>query len=93
MSISSQEYANLSDHVYKQQRVGIRKPHEEEKITLDGIEYKIIEHAGNPKTGYQGTIYQKTSTGEIIVAHRGTEQAIKGGMILEGGNNRKDYSL
>ena len=99
MTISSQEYANLSAHVYEPQRAGVRVPSTEEEITLEGVKYKILEHAENKNNGYQGTIYQKTSTGEIIVAHRGTEQAIKDGFITDGGttleekNDRKDHPL
>ena len=85
MTVSSQEYANLSDHVYKPQRAGMRNAHENEAVILEGVKYDILEHASNKENGYQGTIYQKTSTGEIIVAHRGTEQAIKDGLITDGG--------
>ncbi|WP_157559303.1 lipase [Hydrogenophaga crassostreae] len=50
--------------------------------------YKILDHADNPRTGYQGTIYQRVDTGEIIVAHRGTEfdrEALKDGLLADGG--------
>lgn len=42
----------------------------------------------NPRTGYQGTIYQRRDTGEIVVAHRGTEfdrEAFKDGALADGG--------
>jgi hypothetical protein len=33
----------------------------------------VLEHYDNPETGYQGTLYQRVDTGEIVIAHRGTE--------------------
>ena len=74
MSLTSQQYAHLSKDAYNlEYAVGIRAPGEEDKVTLSGTTYLILEHASNPSNGYQGTIYQKKDTGEIVVAHRGTE--------------------
>ena len=73
MSITSKHYAYLAKHVYEPLQPGVRKPGEEEEVTLNGTTYRILEHASNPSNGYQGTIYQKKDSGEIIVAHRGTE--------------------
>ena len=74
MSLTSQQYANLSSHVYETGiQSGVRASEDEEVISINGLPYKILEHYDNPRTGYQGTIYQRADTGEITVAHRGTE--------------------
>ncbi len=74
MTISSRLYAGISESSYDKQRLpGIRLDGEEEEVILDGVRFKVLEHYDNPKTGYQGTIYQRVDTGEIVVAHRGTE--------------------
>lgn len=73
MSISSQQYAYLADDSYQDRPVGIRKPGEEERVAFEGVRYKILEHVNNRSSGYQGTIYQREDTGEVVVAHRGTE--------------------
>ncbi|WAC61697.1 lipase [Pseudoxanthomonas sp. SL93] len=74
MTISSRLYAGISESSYDKQRLpGIRLGGEEEEVILDGVKFKVLEHYDNPKTGYQGTIYQRADTGEIVVAHRGTE--------------------
>ena len=78
MTVSTQEYANLSWHAYQTPNVDMgesrRQGHTVYKdITLDGITYKPLEHIDNKETGYQGTIYQRKDTGEIVAAHRGTQ--------------------
>ena len=70
---NTQEYANLAEHAYKDLAVGVRSPDRPEKLTIGGRDYSVLEHASNPQTGYQGTIYQDMNSGEIIVAHRGTK--------------------
>ncbi|WP_374494051.1 hypothetical protein [Brachymonas sp.] len=77
MNISTDQYAELSFHAYDDIKVGVRPPNHEEEVTYKGVDYKILEHANNPRTGYQGTIYQRKDTGEIVVAHRGTESPKK----------------
>jgi hypothetical protein len=71
MSLSSKDYAWLSFHSYKAPGVDY-KLDEKDEVKLDGIVYKVVEHMDRP-SGYQGTIYQRVDTGEIVVAHRGTE--------------------
>jgi hypothetical protein len=74
MTIGSQQYANLSDDAYENRWVGVRAAGQREKfVTKDGAEYLVLEHYRNPRTGYAGTTYQDLKTGEIVVAHRGTE--------------------
>lgn len=83
MSLQSQQYADLSDDAYNNYRRGVRAPGDEEKISIDGVSYKILEHYSNPRTGYQGTIYQHVASGEITVAHRGTEVTAGLGPLLQ----------
>ena len=57
-------------------------------VTVGQHQYKVLDHLDNPKTGYQGTIYQRVDSGEIIVAHRGTEfdrEALRDGVLADGG--------
>ncbi|MCC8739689.1 DUF6792 domain-containing protein [Xanthomonas euvesicatoria] len=69
MSITSQQYAALSDDVYKPPReTGPNSTPE----NIGDISYRRIEYVDSP-SGYQGIIYQRVDTNEIIVAHRGTE--------------------
>ena len=85
MAISSNAYAGLSDDVYLERKVGIPNSGEEDQVTVGGQKYKVLEHVDNPRNGYQGTIYQRLDTNEIVVAHRGTEQGFLDGAIADGG--------
>ncbi|ELC7323980.1 hemolysin [Stenotrophomonas maltophilia] len=58
--------ATLSDHVYN----GLSP--DATSVTIAGIEYEILARRDS-STGYQGTVYRKVETDEVIVAHRGTE--------------------
>lgn len=82
--ISSQEYAGLSAHSYRDVDVGRRGPVAPEVVDIEGAKYKILEHVNNARTGYQGTIYQRLEGGDIVVAHRGTEQIWKDGVVADG---------
>lgn len=70
MTLHSQDYAELAEHSYDRQ--GNLAQLVNQTVALGGVEYKILAYADKP-SGYQGTIYQRTDTGEIVVAHRGTE--------------------
>ncbi len=90
MSVTSQQYADLSFHVYK--GISARSYASNDKdapyVDSDGVRFFVRAHVDNPKTGYQGTIYQRRDTGEIVVAHRGTEfdrEAFKDGALADGG--------
>ncbi|WP_372483834.1 XVIPCD domain-containing protein [Stenotrophomonas sepilia] len=85
MTITSQDYAALSDDAYKDRAVGRRAPGQEEKVILNGHEYKILEHVDNRLNGYQGTVYQRVDSKEIVIAHRGTEQIGRDGILTDGG--------
>jgi hypothetical protein len=71
MRMTSQDYAELAEHSYD--RAGNMHDLKDQQIILEGVTYKVLEHVDNSRNGYQGTIYQRMDSGEIIVAHRGTE--------------------
>lgn len=84
MKRASQDYADLALDAYKARAVTAG----DERVTIGQHEYRVLDHQDNPKTGYQGTIYQRVDTDEIIVAHRGTEfdrEAYKDGVLADGG--------
>ena len=83
MTIASQDYAALADDAYQDRAVGRRGPGQEEKVYLNGQQYKVLEHVDDRRTGYQGTVYQRVNTQEIIVSHRGTEELIKDGVVTD----------
>lgn len=85
MSMTHQHHADLSSDSYENYKTGIRTPGEEDKVQINGITYKILEHYNNPRTGYQGTIYQQMDTGAVVVAHRGTEVDAGLGALLKDG--------
>jgi hypothetical protein len=67
MTIGSRDYAALSEHSYRHPQT---PPNDTVKI--EGVDYRILANS-DQRNGYQGTIYQRLDTREIIVAHRGTE--------------------
>jgi pimeloyl-ACP methyl ester carboxylesterase len=68
---TTKDLADLSNQAYyPPEAIGNGKY---KKQTINGIEYEPLEYMDNKATGYQGTIYQNVKTGEIVVAHRGTE--------------------
>lgn len=73
MKMTSQDYAELAEHSYDREQSMARLARNREIVTLEAVQYKVLEHVDNPRNGYQGTIYQRMDSGEIIVAHRGTE--------------------
>lgn len=73
MTIRSQHYAKLADDAYTKRIPGQERPQGENPLTTDGIGFQIIEHYDNPATGYQGTVYRRLGTDDLVVAHRGTE--------------------
>ena len=73
MSLSHQQYADLASDAYTEYAPGVRKPGQKDEVAVNGVTYNILEHYSNPRNGYQGTIYQRVDTGDMVVAHRGTE--------------------
>lgn len=99
MTLRSQDCAYLADHCYD--RKGDLAQLVNQKIELGGVEYKVLAYANKP-SGYQGAIYQRVDTGEIVVAHRGTEferQKLQdlvltdGGMVANRSNRQADDAI
>jgi hypothetical protein len=70
-------------------------------VMVEGIRFEILDQVSKP-SGYQGTLYRNTSSGELVVAHRGTEfdrELVKdglladAGMVLFGVNHQADDAL
>lgn len=83
MSTSTQAHAALAADAYK------TYPQQdwEKGVEIEGVQYRILAQENQP-SGYQGTLYQRKDTGEMIVAHRGTEfdrQLVKDGVLADGG--------
>lgn len=87
MSIGSSDYALLSQDSYHDHKL-------KDKVALGGIQYEVMDRTDDPATGYQGTAYKRLDTGEIVIAHRGTEfdrepvhdGGVDAGMVLAGVN-------
>lgn len=77
MNRESLELAYLSDHAYLDLKPGIREENAVETYRIFGHDYRIIEHVNSSITGYQGTSYQRMDTGQVFVAHRGTEGVVQ----------------
>ncbi|MGN6151190.1 MAG: hypothetical protein ACTHOH_04160 [Lysobacteraceae bacterium] len=83
MTLNHQQYADLSDNAYVNRRSGVRSPEHREFETLHGVRYEILEHYRNSANGYAGTVYQRVDTGDIVVAHRGTEVKNIPGVVMD----------
>jgi Lipase (class 3) len=58
-----------------------------EGVVVYGVRYEILDQVSRP-SGYQGTMYRNTETGEMVVAHRGTEfdrELVRDGIVADGG--------
>ena len=75
MSLGSQQYAYLADHSYGRNEKGELvelKSLVGKTANIGGENYKVLHYA-DERSGYQGAIYQHVGSGDIVVAHRGTE--------------------
>jgi hypothetical protein len=98
--MTSRDYAALSEDSYRHPQ---HSPNSQ--VTIEGVSYRVLANGDNPRTGYQGTIYQRTDNHEIVVAHRGTEpgrgtgelfrDAVRtdGGMVVNGVNNQTQDAI
>lgn len=90
MTLSSQQYAALADHSYGRDQQGNRVDLASlvgKSTVIDGVSYRVLAHVDRP-SGYQGTIYQREDTRDIVVAHRGTEfgrEPFRDGLLADGG--------
>lgn len=83
MSIPTDHLARLSALAYED----VPRDRWTDGFELDGVHYEILEQTTG-RSGYQGTIFQRVETGDIVVAHRGTEfnrQAMRDGLVTDGG--------
>ena len=95
MSIDANEYARLSNDSYNDRS---QEKNSNKTVPIGGIDYKILDVANDLKTGYQGTAYQRMDTGEVVIAHRGTEPDAKdvkadAGMVFNGRNSQLDGAV
>lgn len=79
MTLSTADYAALSDAVYVDPVVDQRAPDGRvlsyKIVELDGQLYQPIAHTDDPKTGFQATAYERVGTHETVIAYRGTEMS------------------
>lgn len=96
MTISSTDYAALSEDAYRDRRVDPNA-----SVRINGVDYRVLATSDRP-SGYQGTIYQRLDTREIVVAHRGTEPTREtmrdvvrtdGGMVVNAVNNQTEDAI
>ncbi len=99
MTITSRDYAALSEDSYRHPQSNPNST-----VRIEGVDYRVLANADRP-SGYQGTIYQRVDTREIVVAHRGTEpgrgvgelfrDAVRtdGGMVVNGVNNQTQDAI
>ncbi|PPU76832.1 lipase [Xanthomonas cucurbitae] len=84
MSLTSQEYAALAYDAYqKPDKVGPTSP----IVDIGGIAFRRLDYVDRP-SGYQGVIYERVDTREMVVVHRGSEfdrQPILDGALADGG--------
>jgi hypothetical protein len=86
MGLTPQQYAHLADHSYD--RGGQMRDLVNKDVVIGGDRYRVIDYVDNPRTGYQGTIYQHEASGAVVAAHRGTEfgrEAFRDGVIADAG--------
>lgn len=84
MSLTEQQYAALTYDGYdKPEKVGAKSP----VVDIGGIPCQRLDFVDRP-SGYQGVLYQRVDTRELIVVHRGTEfdrQPLRDGLYADGG--------
>jgi len=78
MTTATDTYALLAQDSYKDHQLS-------QIVSIAGIDYKILDQTSDPVTGYQGVAYQRVGTDDIVIAHRGTEQIVRDGVLTDGG--------
>ncbi|WP_458069443.1 XVIPCD domain-containing protein [Rhodanobacter sp. BL-MT-08] len=68
MTVSTEDHAMLAADAYNTHVPGA-------EVTLGGIHYKVINEVHDRVTGYQGTAYVREDTGDVVIAHCGTDTA------------------
>ncbi|WP_158879998.1 XVIPCD domain-containing protein [Rhodanobacter sp. L36] len=78
MTPSTDTYALLAQDSYKSHTLS-------QVVSIAGVDYKVLDQTSDAVTGYQGVAYQRVGTDDIVIAHRGTEQILRDGIITDGG--------
>lgn len=91
MTMGTRERAALAHDSYEDRSSKLGK-----FVPLNGVDYLVLDTV-NQSSGYQGTAYQHKESGEVIIAHRGTESFKDGitdiGMAFNGRNNQLDDAI
>lgn len=66
--MTEKNYAELAEDAYQTRREGAF-------LTLGDNRYQILRQVSNEQNGYAGTVYRDVSSGQVVVAHRGTNDA------------------
>lgn len=77
MTTATGTYALLAQDSYKDHKLG-------QIVSIAGVNYKVLDQANHPASGYQGIAYQRVGTNDIVIAHRGTEQIVRDGVLTDG---------
>jgi len=81
MTTTSADYALLAQDSYKDRKL------QKKDLILGEVAYRVLDHADNPKTGFQATAYRRVDTGEVVIAFRGTEfgrEPVQDGLVDTG---------
>lgn len=83
MTVPTSHLARLAQLAYED----IPRERWRDGYDIEGVRYEILWQTEG-RFGYQGTIFQRVDSGELVVAHRGTEfgrEGLKDGAITDGG--------
>ena len=84
MKTTTQAHAILSADSYNT----YPKEDWQDGVMVEGIRIEILDQVNIYVSGYQGTLYRNASSGELVVAHRGTEfdrELVKDGLLADAG--------
>ena len=88
MNLTTQDRSHLAKDAYKDRSREASATNEEDRVVTAGVQnYRIIAYA-NARSGYQGTAYRDLSSGEVVIANRGTEvnrELIRDVVLADGG--------
>jgi hypothetical protein len=70
VSLNTEDYANLANDAYNDPTHAVLHGRD---VSIHGHSYKVIYFARNAVNGFHATAYQRTDTGEVIIAYRGTD--------------------
>ena len=70
MSLSTLDHAFLAADAYEDR--AREASIDRDRTTIGEQDYEVIAHVST-RSGYQGTAYRSWETGEVVIAHRGTE--------------------